>query len=229
VYAPRHGKYGYEFYELYRREDAVPKLERKPRDYNSIFEKRYPDRQSALKDAAEALFNLNRYAKHETCADDHQALIYELKNRFIEYLWQMGYCTESVHIRSVPIEYECFRCEGSGIHWESGEDCRKCQGTGIYRTKTRPYWAIRFVIDGREFAWHQPEALASWARPIGEQVQHDVEIEEKPVALPALKFAEAKALIAWTLHLNVEELKTKIVEERKQVWRKQKRQPVLDG
>jgi hypothetical protein len=195
-------------YWLYCRESAIPmppKVERTPRDYSTRFEKRYPDRRAAYADAGEALFHLNRYAKHETCSEKHQDAIYDLKNRLCHKLYQEGFCSEAIHIKSPPIEDECWNCDGTGLHW-SGEACRKCGGTGVYRTKTRGYWAFRFLVDGREFAWHQPERLAPWAKPLGEQTQHEVEIEEKPVALKAAKFAEAKALIAWVLNGTQEPL-----------------------
>ena len=46
---------------------------------------------------------------------------------------------------------------------------------------------------------HQPAHLADWAQPVGEEQPHEVIREEKPVALPARKFAEAKALLAWVV------------------------------
>lgn len=206
-------------FALYRREDAVPlppKVERKPRNYYTLFEKRYSDRHAVLKDAAKALFNLNRYAKHETCSALHRELINALKNQFVHHLWQVGYCTEAIHIRSMTIENECYRCEGEGVLW-SGNSCPKCNGTGIYRTQTRSYWAFRFVVDGCGYAWHQPEHLAGWAHPIGEQKQHDVESEEKPVAPPSARFAEAKALVAWVLNLNIEDIKQSLQAKRKSI------------
>lgn len=192
-------------YFLYRQEDAVPVKRRapQPKDYASQFARRYPSRRSAYVDACQALFELNRYAKHDTCSPKHQDAIYRLKDAWIKKLYQEGFCTEAFPLITAELELECRRCEGSGED-EDGYRCKKCSGTGIYRVPGGAYWAFRFLVDAEDFAWHQPMPLPFVAQPLGTSRPHEVLGEERPVSLAANKFAQAKALIAWCLEEDSE-------------------------
>ena len=59
---------------------------KRPRDFAPVFQKRYGDARSAIADAIELLWNLNRYAKHASCTHTHKDTIYELKSEFLESL-----------------------------------------------------------------------------------------------------------------------------------------------
>jgi hypothetical protein len=190
------------YYPLYRREDTVampPKREVKPRDYVSIFVKRYTTQRQAYVEACTALFELNRYAKHDSCTQAHREAIYGLKSAWIQRLYEEGFCTEAIPITTPEKALECRRCGGSGIdEWDLF--CTCCDGTGIYcLIESRAYWAFHFQVDGHGFAWHQPAPLSFAVEAMGTQEAHAVVAEVKPVSLPPHKFAEVKALLAWCL------------------------------
>jgi len=67
---------------------ALKPKKRKKVDYFSKFEKKYTDKNEALPDVLNRMFNLNRYCKHETCSWLNKKEIYELKNQLIERLYQ---------------------------------------------------------------------------------------------------------------------------------------------
>lgn len=189
------------YYALYPRECAVEmpaKQERQPRDYVSIFVRRYVSKRDAYLAACEALFSLNRYAKHESCSDKHKKTIYALKSAWIRCLYEQGFCVDVFEAKTPERAGLCFRCSGEGFD-EFGEECYKCGGTGEYRSGGRVYWSFRFLVDGKSFAWHQPAPLSFVVTPTRTDIEHEVIAEEKPILLAQGKMAEAKALIAWCL------------------------------
>lgn len=183
----------YGHWALYRRDQALalppPKVRR--RDYTSMFEEKYPDRRAAYLEACEMCFQMNRYAKWPSCKPSHREQIYRLKNALLQKLWSEGFCISAHKAFSPKKVLICNLCQGDG--------CYRCED-GVYRTVGgNAYWALRFRVDGRMFAWHQPTHLAEWAFAVGEADPHEVRREEKPVDMPAKRFAEAKALIAWVV------------------------------
>lgn len=188
-------------YYLYRREDAAPmppKREARTKDYTTVFEKRYPSRRAAYLDASTALFELNRYAKHDQCSQSHKDTIYALKDRWIAMLYQQDFCIEAIKINTPLKIGVCFRCDGDGFD-DFGEHCWKCGGSGNYRSGGREFWALRFLVDNQQFAWHQPGTLKFKVNEVSKKEEREVIAEEMPVSLSPRKFAEAKALIAWCL------------------------------
>ena len=183
----------YDTYKLYRRADALPMAPKRERhDYTPDFTRRYPTRRAAYLQACEACFELNKYAKHATCSRAHQTLIYDLKTRFVAKLWREGFCTGAIQAETPRHQHTCWECDGEG--------CYRCNMTGIFRESGgKPFWALRFVVDGKTFAWHQPARLCPWASAFGDEQPHAVLAEERPVALAARNFAQAKALLAWVL------------------------------
>ena len=171
------------------------------------FRKKYPDRPSMLKDACEALFNLNRYAKHDRCTRPHRDRIYCLKSAFIKNLYEAGLIDRVAIHSAIASPLQCNRCQGTGDfgrYWryDTGRECHKCHGTGIWRSKTE----LRFVVfslevDGQRYSWHQPEEYVDWKfeeTPPTEDTTWTTG-EVKPVALQRAKFAEAKHLIEYYL------------------------------
>lgn len=105
--------------------------------------------------AAEWMYRLNVFAR-STGRHSIVDQVYELKNEFIKYLYQRGYCTE---VKLHKQKRECHACGGTGEYW-TGEDCWKCDGTGVFAW-TRLY-AFRFDINGHRYAWHQLEKLIDY-------------------------------------------------------------------
>src|SRR5580698_5678404 len=64
---------------------------RKKVDYPAKFAVRYPSKEAAIPDAAEALWNLNRYARHAACKRSNQEEIYDLKSKFLKLLCAKDY------------------------------------------------------------------------------------------------------------------------------------------
>ncbi|MCG3208643.1 MAG: hypothetical protein FOGNACKC_02255 [Anaerolineae bacterium] len=103
--------------------------------------------------AAEAMFHLNRQARQRvTCTQ----LIYELKNKLVQSLYEQGYCvTASIQQQRLP----CWSCDGTGEYW-TGEECWKCDGTGVYAS--HQLYLFVFEVSGRRYVWHQPARWVDW-------------------------------------------------------------------
>ena len=75
--------------------EALKAEPRKPKDYVSLFSRRYTREVEALVGACHALFNLNRYCKRAGCSRKNQNEIYWLKNQFIKLLYKSGHCSSA--------------------------------------------------------------------------------------------------------------------------------------
>lgn len=206
---------------LYDIESAVPVSKRPQKDWGEIMERKYPDPAEAISPAAAAMFTLNRYASHESCSIANRREIYNLKGRFIAGLYCHGYCTEALfipeHMREVG---SCCRCMGTGkggfgVEWVDPENdytCPKCKGTGKYRKMMPAYWAFRFEIDGKKYAWHSPASSCLWAKPIGDQdlENHAFPEPEREIneaykrKFPELKATVRRAIVALEGNSNLD-------------------------
>lgn len=172
------------------------------KDYTQVFIRRYKiPSNDAVEAAAEALFSLNRYAKHDSCTAKHKTEIYELKNQFIEWSVNNGYLTgwNKHYITQPEKTIECF-CVQRG-YW----GCDRCD-EGVYRrfsTRTLEFAVLQFKFN-EQYTWHQPkesitfeyEALAPKLEESGDDWASE---REKPIELKKAKFAEAKALVRWVI------------------------------
>jgi hypothetical protein len=181
------------------REDPAAKEARR-REREATILRRYQSWREALVPACEAMLNLNRYAKHGSCRESHREEIYELKNGLIALLYREGFCEECIaHERRLP-EQRCHACEGTGEHW-SGDDCLRCDGTGVYReSRVLRDIAFKFVVDGRIFAWHQPDHLVRFKYTIS-GTQPGVPAVEKPIEMSKAKMREGKTIIRYVLKM----------------------------
>jgi hypothetical protein len=176
---------------------------RKPAERAARLRERYPDWQDALLAAAEALFNLNRYAKWRECSREHRATIYELKEEFICLLCRLG-LAERVAEHVVPVVgIRCRACGGWASDGDASdeEECQSCSGTGWWRSPdSGRYLVFDFSIRGKRFSWHQPSDLVTWpvtVTGVGQEWRPDP--EPKPVGMRSSKFADAKALLRFVL------------------------------
>lgn len=174
----------------------------KPVDYASKFIRKYGSPVNAVRDAAWAMFNLNRYCKHPQCSKNSRSEIYELKNRLIRELHARGYCTKAfLHQRHME-GLVCYSCEGSGESFfnSDGRLCRRCGGTGFYKPPTTiGFYAFEFSIKNERFMWHQPLTAVDFEVNIDESIT-PTELNEtmvKPLEIPRRKLTEAKALVRW--------------------------------
>jgi len=170
----------------------VVSLRPKPRrevDYAGQFEKKYGSGEAAIPHAAQAMFNLNRYAKHDSCANWNRKEIYQLKGKFIKLLYSRGYCKEVYRHHLSAGTRECWYCDGFG--------CESCKDRGHYLQKERFFLVFRFDIEGKSFSWHQPKELVDF-EVVDKGEEGDLnETEVKPLEIPRQKLAGAKALVRW--------------------------------
>jgi hypothetical protein len=168
--------------------------------------RRYPTWRDALLPACESMFNLNRYAKHESCRSRDE--IYDLKNGLVELLYVRGFSTECrVHSTWLP-EKICFACDGTGTetdYYGLGESdiavgCSRCGGTGVYReAKELRFMAFRFSVDGQFFAWHQPDHLVGFEFVTTADAAVGGLAIEKPIEMTTAKMREGKVIIRYVL------------------------------
>lgn len=136
-------------------------------------------RKGSLRVAAEEMYRLNLFAR-STGRHPITDQIYMLKNGFIRYLYQHGYCTE---VKLHSQKRECYTCEGTGEYW-TGEECYRCHGTGVY--SVTELYAFRFEIHGQRFAWHQ----------LKKYVDYDVVVTPGTVAEPLPELRKDEAILS---------------------------------
>ncbi|MCC7542404.1 MAG: hypothetical protein IT379_39665 [Deltaproteobacteria bacterium] len=176
----------------------------KPEKRRAEFRERYGDWRTALRDAAEAMFSLNRYAKHASCRPEHRDEIYSLKSGLLHLLCEEGMVVEVKHHDQHQAGKSCRACNPDGVEDDGSaghSSCRRCAGTGWYLPpRIVRYVAFRFVVDGRRFAWHQPSIEVGWEYPQPtESSEWTPEPGGKPTPMPRRRFAEAKDLVGWVI------------------------------
>jgi hypothetical protein len=122
----------------------------KSKDWPTFMAARYGSPEAAIPDAAEALFNLNRYTRHKSCSEPHRNEILRLKSRFIRMLYVLEKFTDRVEklVRLLP-ELACW-CEGLELN------CEKCGETGVFREEqTVATYVFYFTIGDRKYCWMQ--------------------------------------------------------------------------
>jgi hypothetical protein len=79
--------------------------------------------------------------------------------------------------------------------------CRRCEGTGWYRRPgTDVFVVFHFQVEGQFYCWHQPVEWVDWPYEVTAEAQPWSNVqEEKPIVIPARKFANAKALIRFVV------------------------------
>ncbi len=95
-----------------------------------------------------AMFHLNRAAKRSLGFTSRQT-VYEMKNRWIQFLYSNGYCDRcEIHTVSYPAR-PCFtyaRLDGES------EGCYGNWGDA----RTKKFLLFSFLVDGIRYSWHQP-------------------------------------------------------------------------
>lgn len=174
----------------------LPKV-KNPINYKPIFERKYSSKESAIYDACDILFNLNRYCKHDSCNAKNRTEIYSLKNNFIKMLYGNGYCENIYEHYS---ERECYTCNGTGFYYHEDKgivDCNRCKGTGIYSRSE--FVVFEFKVNGELFNWHQPKYLINFDYKCSQPSGKLNPTEIKSVSIPNSKMKEGKELIKWVL------------------------------
>jgi hypothetical protein len=184
---------------LRRRKIVKEALARKggqaPKDYASDFAKKYGSPKAALADACQALFNLNRYTRHDTCSDGNRREIHELKSALISFLYRAERYTDRVErlTRTLP-EQQCNACDGLG--------CDRCDGTGVWReAREVSSYVFTFTVDGQRFTWMQPDFALTFVPRVEATRPDDGKPRELDTTLniPRTKLAQAKALVRFAL------------------------------
>jgi hypothetical protein len=183
---------------------AKANARRQGKDYTPTLVKKYGAPHTGLADAAESLFALNRYAKHDSCTRKHQSEIYELKSRFIAWLadhdYLVGWGTHEIVQPARDLECYCVSRYG-----DCG--CRRCDYTGVHRTlpeRVLTFVVLRFSVGGKTFTWHQPDDCVLFdyvnkAPQIDTAGDDWTPERDKPIEMAKSKFARAKALIRWVI------------------------------
>jgi len=160
---------------------------------------KYKSWRDALPAACASMFNLNRYAAHDSCSRDNRDDIYSLKNDFVRLLYQQGACIECVeHERELPAQY-CFGCDEGITDW--GDECPRCDGTGIYRqSRTVVDVLFVFVVHGERYAWHQPERFVDWEYVTTAETSTEyVGKEERPLECARSTLSRGKKIVRYVL------------------------------
>jgi len=180
----RDGPEGHELREAAARKTRI-------KDAFSELEARYAAWRSALKDAAAAMFQFNRWIKHATASRLRTRELYDLKNQFIELLYALGLCKELLLHAVVLAD-------------EDDED-------GEPTTQAREYLCFLFDIDGQEFEWHQPRRSVVFEYALTAPADDGPRPEWKPrggpkkVTLTPEEFFQAEALIRFVLKKRKDE------------------------
>jgi hypothetical protein len=176
---------------------------RAPKDYTGLFVKRFGAPRNALPAACEAMFNLNRYTRHDTCSHANRTEILDLKTKLVEFLYKEERFTDRVEklTRRLP-EKTCFGCDGTGGDW-SGEDCDRCGGSGVFaKARNVASYVFRFTVEGQSYTWMQPDRVMTFQPRVEETKADDGggprELETS-LTIPRAKLAEAKALVRYAL------------------------------
>jgi hypothetical protein len=167
---------------------------------------RYPQWQAALRPAADALFNFNRYAKWARCSRLRRRELYALKDSLIHLLYERGLCRECCIHTVAGEEEECEGCEGTGTDL-AGVPCPGCAGKGVLADAApREYLAFWFIVDGQWFGWHTPRKSVLWSYQLTERLpdapdrrQWQPNAPEKPIHLAAEEFLHAEAVLRFVL------------------------------
>lgn len=176
---------------------------------------KYPQWQDALPDAAEAMFNLNRYAKHRSCTQENREDIYDMKNRLVRLLYTLGLC-ESAHLHQVPMPGKpCYGCNGTGtatrkferldFEEEDFDDsdlaCYRCGGSGWYQQPTTfEYVCFKFSIGGKPYCWHQPKGSVDFEYQLVEAPNDWVPDQgAKELTMRRARLSKAKEVVRYVL------------------------------
>lgn len=185
---------------------AKLRARRRGKDHTPAFSRKYGVPSAGLVDAAEGLFSLNRYAKHDTCTAKHRNEIYVLKNGFVEWLVGQGHLIGWGEHQVVKPEkiLDCYCVRDYG-----DDGCRRCDFTGVHRTLPElvlRFVVLRFAIGAKTYTWHQPAEsvtfqYATKALQIVDAGDWTPE-RDKPIELPRSQFSKAKALIRWVMEVK---------------------------
>jgi hypothetical protein len=199
--------------------EAVARKE-KVRAIRHRLAERYPDWRQALRPAAEALFNFNRLTKHGSCSRLRQRELYDLKDKVIRLLYELGLCQEASLHAVEGCEVECDVCDGAGRDWRDLA-CVRCDGKGVL-TPDGPleFVLFCFLIDGQWFEWHAPRKGVQWPFTPTEAAERRRDWKPKagtkPVMLTSeVDFLEAEAHLRFVLRNYDEGQEQKKQEERK--------------
>jgi hypothetical protein len=195
---------------------------------------RYPEWRAALRPAADALFNFNRYSKWAGCSRLRRRELYDLKDKVIRIFYGLGLAREVLVHTAAGLDEDCPACEGTGKDWH-GQDCPTCAGRGQVRSEEpREFLHFCFHIDGAWYNWHQPRKAVQWPVEITppltgaperpEWRPGSPEGAEKRVYLTSDEaFLEAEAHLRFVLKKHEEEQELQRQEERRRRWEENRR------
>lgn len=157
---------------------------------------KYPRWTDAAPDACEAMFELNRYAKHKACKNSDE--IYWAKDDFIRLLYLTGYATECVEHSTTYPPRDCFGCDGTGMHYN--DICYRCDGTGEYGDPmTKWFLCFTFAFGEKVYRFHQKKEDVGFPYTLTSPEATDINFAnaEKKVTLDSKQRKAALQLVEW--------------------------------
>lgn len=200
--------------------EAVARKE-KVREIRRQLDARYPEWRQSLRPAADALFSFNRYSKWGSCSRLRRRELYDLKDRFIRLLYELGLCQEASLHAVAGVEAECDLCDGAGRDWRDA-NCTRCGGEGVLRSdEPLAYVLFCFLVDGQWYEWHSPRKAIQWEFRVTEHSARTRDWRPKSGEKPLLvesegEFLEAEAHLKFVLHKYDDEKAKARQEEQKQ-------------
>lgn len=169
------------------------------------FVERYGTPAAALPDACDAVFNLNRYTRHPTCADAHKREIWDLKSRLIQHLYQLERYTDRVECltRTLPRKV-CWDCDGTGQDFEEDDRCMSCGGSGDFQPeRVVNSYVFSFTVGQQRYTWIQPDHAMTFVPKVeATRVDDGARVVlETEMNIQVSDLAAAKALVKYALGL----------------------------
>ncbi len=98
---------------------------------------------------------LNVYIKQPEALYSEKEIVYDMKNRLIAWLYLNNFCNwvcEQKQILKCNNDIHIF---GGGMEDDPESFCEECNGTGVYKTVN--LYLYGFVMDRKQWSWHQPQ------------------------------------------------------------------------
>lgn len=165
--------------------------------FEDQFYVKYTRKSEAIKDATQAMYLLNRFCKNKRlCSNEQKEAIYELKAKWVNFLYDSGYCIEA-HLQQVKAP-TCPSCQDRA-DFPKGEFCASCGRKGGIKDE---FYVFRFKVGKRTYQWHLPLHLFPHKLEVNKRLAPMNKLKAKDLFLNPNEVTEKLALVKWVLLLN---------------------------